>query len=92
MMKISISDRRNSMVTLQIEGRLVDAWVSEVRRSCDAVLSKGEALIVDVRNVSFADSDGLVLLKELQSKNRLVNCSPFLAVQIGPEEKGSGSC
>ena len=90
MVKISILSRTGNVVTLQLEGRLVDLWVTEVRKCCDTLLTEGSELILDLAHVSFADSHGIALLMELHAGNiRLVNCSPFLAGQIG---EGECSC
>src|SRR5215813_662715 len=87
MVKISTVDGTGKVTTVRLEGRLVDVWVTEVRKHCDTVLSKSRELILDLASVSFADRPGIELLQKLQAKNvRLVNCSPFLAGQI--EDKG----
>jgi anti-anti-sigma regulatory factor len=91
MVKISIVDGTGKVRTVRLEGRLVDIWVTEVRKYCDTVLSERRKLILDLTNVSFADRPGIELLQQLQARNvRLVNCSPFLAGQIeGKGETGS---
>jgi len=91
MVKISTVNPTGKVVTLQLEGRVVDLWVTEVRKCCEKFLSESRELILDLASVSFADRRGMALLRELQDRGvRLVNCSPFLAGQIDGE--GESSC
>jgi anti-anti-sigma regulatory factor len=84
MVKISIINGTGKIITLQLEGGLVDLWVTEVQKYCDALLSERRELILDLASLSFADSRGIELLQNLQERNvRLLHCSPFLAGQIG---------
>jgi anti-anti-sigma regulatory factor len=93
MVKISTIDGTEKVTTVRLEGRLVDVWVTEVRKYCDTVLSESRDLILDLASVSFADRPGIELLQKLQAKNvRLVNCSPFLAGQIEGRGERGGSC
>jgi methylase of polypeptide subunit release factors len=44
-------------------------------------------LILDLADVSFADAEGIALLKSLRSDNvTLLNPSSFLAIQVGDRE------
>jgi len=93
MVKISTIDGTGKVTTARLEGRLVDVWVTEVRKYCDTVLSESQELILDLASVSFADRPGIELLQKLQAKNvRLVNCSPFLAGQIEGRGERESSC
>jgi len=93
MVKISTVEGTGKVRTVRLEGRLVDMWVTEVRKYCDTVLSERRELILDLTNVSFADRPGIELLQQLQAKNvRLVNCSPFLAGQIEGKGERESSC
>jgi ABC-type transporter Mla MlaB component len=91
MVKISTLSRAGNAITLQLEGRLLDLWVTEVRTFCDTLLSEDSELILDLANLSFCDSQGITLLQDLQARRvRLVNCSPFLAGQIN--DGGESEC
>lgn len=93
MVKISTVNRTGKVITLQLEGRIVDVWVVEIRKCCDTLLSQSDELVLDLANVSFADGQGIELLKELQARNvTLINCSPFLAGQIGGNGEREDSC
>jgi len=93
MVKISTVDGTGTITTVRLEGRLVDVWVTEVRKYCDTLLSERQELILDLASVSFADRPGIELLQKLQAKNvRLVNCSPFLAGQIEGKGERESPC
>ena len=46
---------------LRIEGRLVGAWVDELRRECE----RHRARALDLRGLQTVDVDGLTLLRQL---------------------------
>ena len=82
MLKISDSEK-DLDVTLRLDGQVTGPWVEVLRRSCDMALHRGARLTLDLSHVSFADSDGIYLLKGLIVRQvRLVNASPFLVEQI----------
>jgi len=90
MLKITILDSdQQAEAKVRVEGRLAGEWVNELRRA-SAELGRS---ILDLADVSFADSTGVQLLMELRSSGtRFINCSPFLATQLGLERKEETSC
>lgn len=84
MLKIVERTTGNREVTLQLEGRVVDRWVIEVRRLSDAALARpGCVLTIDMTGVSFIDAAGVELFADLQQRRVvLTNCSPFTAEQL----------
>jgi anti-anti-sigma regulatory factor len=61
--------------------------VDELRRSCEQWLAKGNALHLDLREVSFIDMEGVALCRRLRERNvEMLSCSPFVAEQL----KGDG--
>lgn len=74
---------------ITLEGRVAGAWVAELRRVWveTAPLLQLRKLIIDLRNVTYADSAGTEALKEiyLQTHAKLLATSPwteYLAEQI----------
>jgi len=68
---------------LKLEGRVMGAWVDEVRRSCRTALGRGVAVTLDLSAVSFVDPEGIVLLRELASRRvALANTTPFIDAQL----------
>jgi hypothetical protein len=87
MFRISVERFSNHHETLHVEGHLVGPWVEQLQLSCEQVIGGSKRLTLDLTAVSFADRDGIVLLRELKARDvALINCSPFLAHQI----KGEG--
>jgi len=83
MLRISESNLDGVARTVHVEGQVVGEWVSVVRLACERALTDGHRLTVDLRDVSYADPDGVALLKELSDKGILLaNCSPFVAEQL----------
>jgi anti-anti-sigma regulatory factor len=73
--------------SLRLEGQVSGPWVEELRRACDQLLDDnahhGNWLVLDLANVSFIDTDGVMLFRELTARRVLVtNCSPFVAEQL----------
>ena len=76
-------------VILRLEGSLIGPWVNELRRGCAAVCKDGHKLSLDLTEVLFADSKGLVLLRTLRNSNvGLTGCSPLLAEQLNRGLRG----
>ncbi len=83
MLKISDAGISDSDVTLRLDGEVTGRWVEVLRNSCDVALRRGARLTLDLSHVSFADSEGIVLLGSLTDRQvRLVNASPFVAEQM----------
>jgi anti-anti-sigma regulatory factor len=76
--------RISTAVTLQLDGRLTGQWVNLLKGTCEARLKENAHVIIDMKNVSFVDRDGFVLLRSLADRGvELLNILPFIAEQIG---------
>ena len=83
MLKISQVEPVNHAVTLRLEGRVVGPWVTELQKSCEAVLTQGQSLKLHLADVEFMDAPGVVLLSSLRSRGvALLECPPFAAEQL----------
>jgi ABC-type transporter Mla MlaB component len=83
MLKISQAGMANDIVTLKLEGRIAGPWVAEVRKACEAFLSEGRPLCLDLADVSFVDAAGTAAIASLTTRGvSLENCSPFVAEQL----------
>jgi len=88
MLRISIIESSGQVFTLRVEGQVKGCGVDELRRSCEQVLGSGSRLCLDLADVSFADSCGVALLKNMSSRQvALLNLSPF----VGEQLKGAAS-
>jgi len=83
-MKITVVESSAEGVRLRVEGRLIGRWVEELRRTCDLhAINGGIQLILDLADVSFADAEGIKLLKELRIRwVTLFNPSSLVAEQL----------
>jgi anti-anti-sigma regulatory factor len=85
MVRISESGSLNGIRAVKLEGRVVGPCVSEVQTYCQRILSEGLRLTIDMAEVSFLDSSGVGLFRDLTSQQvRLLNCSPFLNELLKP--------
>jgi len=85
MLRITVLESSSEAVRLRVEGRVTGRWVDELRISCDAhALSDGVRLTLDLADVSFVDTAGIELLKELRTRcvTPLLSPSPFVAEQL----------
>ncbi len=92
MLKITETGRNDCSVTLKLEGRVSEEWVSVIRAACDEVLASGCLLALDMSDVTFVERHAVPFFLEIGSgRVTLVNCSPFLREQIcgGCYESGS---
>jgi anti-anti-sigma regulatory factor len=83
-MKITVVESSSEGVRLRVEGRLAGRWVEELRRTCELhAINGGIRLILDLADVSFADAEGIKLLKELSIRwVTLFNPSSLVAEQL----------
>src|SRR5262249_39144336 len=73
MLRITIIESAAPSKTLKLEGRIAGTLVEEMRRLCNELLSSNHApLILDLSDVSFIDTDGIELMRELTRRNVVV--------------------
>ena len=83
MLKISIISDSDQAIQLRLEGKLVGPWVEELQRLSDEALSHQKAVSLDLERVSFVDSRGVALLRNLARRQvSQVNCSQFVSQQL----------
>lgn len=68
-------------------GRLTGPWVAELTRTLSDEIGAG-VIVLDLTDVSFADSDGVALLLTLVAEAGVaLRCSPFLTEQLTTASK-----
>lgn len=83
MLKISIISDSDQAIQFQLEGKLIGPWVEELERLSDEALSHQKAVSLDLERVSFVDSRGVALLRDLARRQvSQVNCSQFVTQQL----------
>jgi anti-anti-sigma regulatory factor len=79
MLKVIDTTLTDGSRVLRLEGRVVGRWVEEVRRAA----GESADLVIDLRDVSFLDAQGIELVLELAHAGaRIVNGSPFVNEQL----------
>ena len=83
MLRITPTDRGNHHIILRLEGRLAGPWVTELWKACEKVLGNGQALELNLAEVSFVDLAGVTLLTKVRARGvDLADCSPFVTEQL----------
>ena len=67
-----------------LEGRIAGAWVGELRRVAGECARDRRRIALDLSRVTYADADGLALLRELLGQSaRLDRASAFVTALLG---------
>jgi ABC-type transporter Mla MlaB component len=83
-LRISITEAVVGLIAVQLDGQVSGQWVELLQKTCEVQLKKGARLTIDLRNVSFADREGIALLRNLRDHRvEILNALPFIAEQIG---------
>jgi ABC-type transporter Mla MlaB component len=86
MLRISANELAGESVLLQLDGQISGEWIKLLEGTCEAQLKNGAQVSLDLRNVSFADRDGIALLRSLADRQvEILNAVPFIAEQIKRE-------
>ena len=67
-------------VTLRLDGKLIDAWVSDLEKLCLHYKDeKNKTVVLDFSGVNFIDQKGVRLLENIKDeKIKIINCSLFI--------------
>ncbi len=83
MLRISVIKSSGETVTLHLDGQVTGRWAKLLKRMCEVQLKKDVRITIELRNVSFADRDGIALLRNLTDRQvKILNALPFIAEQI----------
>ena len=83
-MRITVVESSAEKVRLRVEGRVTGLWVDELRRTCEVqALEEKIQLTLDLADVSFADTEGIELLRELRTAGVILfRPTPWVAQQL----------
>ena len=70
---------------LKLEGKWLAPWTDEVRSACDDLADAAPQLRLDLRDVSYIDSSGVELLKNLRRAGYALSCSRFVEAVLQTE-------
>lgn len=86
MLRISASELTGERVLLRLEGQISARWVTLLEGTCEAHLKQIARVTIDLRDVSFADREGITLLRTLTNRGvEILNAASFIAEQIKRE-------
>ncbi len=98
MIRITVVPREHSATRVIVEGRIAKAASVELAGICDQHLADGENLELDLSAVTFADSDGVTLVRDLVKKGCVLEeCSELVRTLVGdqsgqsPKSNGAGN-
>ena len=79
MLRISTIDTRSER-RLVVEGKLIDPWISELKKSWDAANEdlEGRKLVVDLSNATVISREGEEVLLELMNEGARFSCCGVL--------------
>lgn len=79
MLRITPIRDDQATVTLKLEGRIADAWVTLLEQECGGLLHDGKQVLLDCAQVSFIDSEGVALLRRWSNGHlRVIHCPAFI--------------
>lgn len=71
---------------LQLDGQVSGRWVECLQTTCELQMENCTRLLIDLKNVSFADRDGIALLRNLMECGvEILNAASFIAEQTKNE-------
>jgi hypothetical protein len=83
MLKITKTESTAGNVILHLEGKLVGAWVNMLKSYSSTVGEEGRRLTLEMTGVSFADRNGISLLRNLEESGvELAGCSPLIVEEL----------
>jgi hypothetical protein len=84
-LKVTQLSRRVRVLTIKLEGQLLEPWVSVVRDICQRRGRRTGQLHLDLAAVTYADAAGLHLLRDLLADGvEIAACSSFVFELLHP--------
>lgn len=79
MLRITRDQSFEGTVVLKLEGKLLEAWLDELRGAIESS-ADCRSLGIDLTGLRFADAAGVALLRTLATQGAsITGCSPFMA-------------
>ncbi len=77
--RITRTDESPSQVTLKVEGQIVSLSVSVLEQECLTSMQGNQKVVLDFSDVTFIDSQGMLMLKRIKRGNlKIINCSDLI--------------
>ena len=85
MLKVTRLSRGVPVLTVKLEGQLLEPWVAAVRDACRARGRRSGRLRLDLAAVTYADAAGAQLLRDLVGEGvEIAACSGFVGELLRP--------
>ena len=80
MLRITEISQDEKTVKLRLDGRLVEAWVSDLEEMCIHYRDEeSKTVVLDLSGVTFIDNRGVRMLEKIKDgRLKIVNCSLFI--------------
>ena len=79
MLRITKIALNGSPVTLKLEGKVHNEWVSLLDQECKAAITEGAEVVLDFEQVTYVDNLGIELIQLLSERNVcIINGDSFL--------------
>ena len=87
MLKVTRLSRTVRVLTVKLEGKLLEPWVPTVRDVCQRRGRRSGRLRLDLAAVTYADAAGVQLLRDLVGEGvDIATCSSFVAELLRAED------
>lgn len=80
MLRITEIVEDDKTIQLRLDGKLVEAWVSDLEERCLHYRDeKNKTIVLDLSGVTFIDNQGIKMLEKIKDgRIKIVNCSLFI--------------
>ena len=79
MLRISEISNSNKEVILKLEGKIIDSWIEVLENECAKYINHTDSeLVLDLAEVSYISSDGIILLYRIKNRIKIVNAQPYI--------------
>ena len=86
MLKVTQLSRTVRVLTIKLEGELLEPWVPTVRDACKRRGRRSGRVQLDLAAVTYADAAGVQLLRDLLGEGvDIAACSSFVGELLHPE-------
>jgi anti-anti-sigma regulatory factor len=76
MLRITYVSTDGPVLTLKLEGKLLEPWIGELQEACRRTATAMHNLTLDLTGLTFVDGSGTDALRELRRRGiRLTGCS-----------------
>ena len=88
-LKITRLSKTGRVLTIKLEGEILEPWVGSVRDTCAPQGSRSEPVCLDLAAVTYVDAAGTQLLRDLMREGiAIAACSSFIGELLHLEDSG----